>query len=300
MLWAILAILSAVIFAVSNILEKFVIEKKIKNFLTLFITGSFIRIIMVAILAIFVPLSGISLTSILFSVLAGCLAGLTFIFIYKALVKEDVSRVVAIYHIFPIFVAILAFIFLKEKISLIKGVAICITVLGAILISLKREKLSQKIKLRKVFLIVLIAVLAESFLEVIDKYVLEQINLWQLFIIGYSAEFFIALFIFLFSKKLKQETREIFANHRLCLTVLGIHLIYFSASICFLFAAVFGPITYVSAITSSQPLFVFIFTLILSLYYPHILEERLDRRTVLIKTISIILIVTGILIIILA
>jgi bacterial/archaeal transporter family protein len=296
--WAIFAILSAIIFAISNILEKFIIDKKIKNSLTLFISGSFVRIIIVAILAFFVPLSGISFSTILLSVLAGCLSGLTFIFLYQALVKEDVSRVVAIYHIFPIFVAILAFVFLAEKISWLKGIAILITVLGAILISFKKDKLSQKVKIKKVFFVVLGAVLAEAILEVIDKHVLTNINPWQLFIIGYTAEFTIALFIFTFFPKIRQETQQIFSRFHNFLPILGMHLIYFLASALFLFAALFGPITSVSVITTSQPLFVFILTLVLSLHFPHILEERLDRKTVLVKTISIILIVIGVLFII--
>lgn len=298
MLWAILAILSAIGFAICNILDKFILEKKIKNFLAYFLAGGliwlFFGVIILSVSSFSLP--QISPPIILLGILTGVLTGITWLLFYKAITQEEVSRVISLYYIFPIFVAILARILLKEEISSLKWIAIFLTVLGAMIISLKRR--AERIRLSNVFLVVLGASFVEAILEIFDKYILYQISVPHLFVLSSFGYFTLALVLFILTP-FKKDVREVFFNFSIFKPVLLVHVIYFLASLSFLFAVALTQITYVSALTTSQPLFVFIFALILSLYYPHILEEKLDKRVVLIKTISIILIVSGVLIIIL-
>lgn len=295
MVWFIFAIFSALGFAFSNILEKFILDKKVKNPLTLFISGAFLQPLIVIFILPFILGDYISLTSILFSCLAGFLVVLSWVFIYLGLVRDEASRVIAIFHVFPIFVVILSVLFLKESISLFKIVAILVAVLGAILISLKRDKLSSGLKLRKIFWIALAAAAAEAFLEIIDAHVLTQISTWQLIFIGHLAEFFIAFICFCLFKPLRQGTREVFSNFSSFKWVTILHLVYFLSTVLFLFAVLNGVVSSVSAVTTVQPLFVFILALILSRYFPGFLEEKLDKKTVILKIISIVLIIVGIL-----
>jgi len=295
MAWFVLALFSALGFAFSNILEKFILEKKVKNPLILFISGAFLQPLIVIFILPFILGHNISLSSILFSCLAGFLVVLSWIFIYLGLVRDEASRVIAIFHVFPIFVVILAVIFLKESISLFEIGAILLAVLGAILISLKRDKLSSGLKIRRIFWIALAAAAAEAFLEIVDKHILSQVSIWQLIFIGHLAEFFVALICFFLFKRLRQGTREIFANFSSLKWVVVLHLVYFLSIALFLFALVGGLVSHVSAVTTIQPLFVFILALILSRFWPAFLEEKLDKKTIIIKIISIILIITGIL-----
>ena len=225
--------------------------------------------------------------------------GLTWLLWYKALTKEEVSRVIAIYYLYPIFGALLAKFFLREEISFLKWLAIILAVFGAILISLKREKLSQKIKLRSALLIILPASLIEGVMEIIDKYVLFQISPWYLLILGSFGFFIMTFFVFTISLNLRKEVIQVFSNFFILKSVILVHFIYFLATLLFLFAASLTFITYVSAVSVSQPLFVFLLTIILSLQFPKFLKEPLDKKTTFVKALSIILIISGILIIIL-
>lgn len=299
--WFHFAILSAIFFAGSNILDKFILEKRIKNYLAYFIAGGSIWFVFALILFSFLFLSPIStsLPIILLSIASGILAGTTWLLWYKALSKEEVSRTIAVYYLYPIFVALLARIFLREEISFLKWLAIVLAVCGAILISLKREKLSQKIVLRTVFPIILLASFIEGAMETIDKYVLFQISPWHLIVLGSFGLFIMTSLIFICSLNSRRETIRIFLNFSILKPVLLVNFLYFLATLLFFFAASLASITYVSAVSVSQPLFVFLLTIILSWRFPQILQEPIDRRTILIKIFSIILVVGGILIIIL-
>lgn len=297
--WFLFAILSAIGFGICNIFDKFILERRIKNFLAYFVIGGFFWLVFALIILFFSPLSDISLTIILLAILTGFLMGTTWLLYFKGLTKEEVSRVVALYYLFPIFVALLARIFLKEEISFLKWLAIILAIFGAILISLKKEIFSQKIKLSQAFLIILLASFIEGILETIDKYVLYKISPWNLIILGSFGFFMMSFIFFISSKNLRKDVGQIFSNLSLFKLVLIVNFIYFLAVLSFLFAASLVPITYVAAISVSQPLFLFLFTIILSLHFPRFLEEPLDKKTILVKVFSITLIISGILIVIL-
>jgi drug/metabolite transporter (DMT)-like permease len=53
------------------------------------------------------------------------------------------------------------------------------------------------------------------------------------------------------------------------------------------------PISLVAAVPSTQPLFVFIYTLILSLFMPKILSEKISKKAIFIKVLSIIFLFVG-------
>ena len=70
------------------------------------------------------------------------------------------------------------------------------------------------------------------------------------------------------------------------------------ASIIILFIAVQkGPVALVNAILNVRPAFVFLFTLVLSRVFPNFINEPLNRSTVLLKLIAVVLVTGGVVII---
>jgi uncharacterized membrane protein len=91
-------------------------------------------------------------------------------------------------------------------------------------------------------------------------------------------------------KNLSQRTQKlglIFGNQ--CLALTGVTLSFI--------AIANGPVALVSTIMNIRPAFVFVFSLILSRFYPNFINERLDRRTVIIKIMGIVMITGGVVII---
>jgi hypothetical protein len=58
-------------------------------------------------------------------------------------------------------------------------------------------------------------------------------------------------------------------------------------------AASIGFVSLVSALSSIQPLFVLLFIVILSIFTPKILKEEIGKKTLLLKFIAIVLMITG-------
>jgi drug/metabolite transporter (DMT)-like permease len=65
------------------------------------------------------------------------------------------------------------------------------------------------------------------------------------------------------------------------------------AIILFFYAASLGPITLVSTIGIISPLFTLVFATLLSKYFPEVLEEEIDRKTLALKLFAVLLIFIG-------
>ncbi|MDD2646586.1 MAG: EamA family transporter [Patescibacteria group bacterium] len=302
MVWLLFIVLSTLIFSICNVFDKFILEKRINNFLIYFIIGGIAWLIFGLIVFAFLPPLHLSWPIIGLSILSGLLMGLNWLIFYKALTKEDVSRVITIFYIFPIFVAIWAWLLLHESISPIKWLAIFFAISGTIIISLKKESIKAPIRICGAFLLILLgAAIFEPGVEIIDKYVLSQISPWPLLALNAIGFSIMAISFLVFSASARQQTWQFFKTNRPTLKIIIFaHLIYFFGNLLFLLAVPFTKITYVATVSVIQPVFVFILTLILSMFRPKILKESLSIKTILIKTFAIVLIVASILIITLA
>ena len=118
-MWAVYALFSAVFAALTSILAKIGVENVNSNLATA------IRTIVVLVLAwalVFFTgaqegISGISRRSLLFLVLSGIATGLSWLFYYRALQMGPASRVIPIDKSSVVFGMILAFIVLRETLT---------------------------------------------------------------------------------------------------------------------------------------------------------------------------------------
>jgi len=70
-------------------------------------------------------------------------------------------------------------------------------------------------------------------------------------------------------------------------------LIYLVGVLSFYYAASIGSISLVYTIVSTQPFFIFVYTVIITKIAPGIIKEGIDRSTILLKIIAICLIFLG-------
>ena len=139
--WPELSIIAAFFWAVNNLFDKYVIMKTKNNMMPLMM----FTLIISAIVALIVGfVFGIMLPSnfmLILNVSTGVIWVFALFTYYKALANEDVTRVIPIIYTVPMFVAILAFIFLGEKFTILKYVGIVTMVIGSIIVG--TEKLTQ-------------------------------------------------------------------------------------------------------------------------------------------------------------
>jgi len=289
MLWLYLALGATILWGIGNIFKKFVLEKHIKNpiFYLLF-NGVFLIPVYAVIIILFVPIE-ISIFSLI-AVLNGFIFYISVYFQTKAFRIEEVSRIIPLGYTEVIFTLILSMIFLKEFFTFDKYIGIFLIFVGAFLISYEKG-----VVLRKGAFLVLTSSFLFGIYMVLSKYILGFMNFMGVYFWTVMIGFTIIQIPLLikykktFFKKIKSLNKNIF----LLMIILGL-INTLAMMFLYLPALSLGPASLVSAIDASRSFFVLLFVVILSLFFPNILKENLDKNTIILKIISSILIISGV------
>ena len=140
MSWLIYALLAAVFAALTAILAKIGVKNVDSNLATA------IRTVIILLFAWGIvfsqgtikQLSSISRFSLLFLILSGIATGLSWLFYFRALKLGEASKVAPIDNLSLVFTIILAFLFLKERITLPIALGAILMTAGAIIIGLSK------------------------------------------------------------------------------------------------------------------------------------------------------------------
>jgi drug/metabolite transporter (DMT)-like permease len=231
---------------------------------------------------------------IIFAIFSGVCITFSLLFYNISMMKEEASRVVSLIYLYPLFVAILANIFLKEALNNLDYLGIFSLIIGGFLISVKRFTFNRVI-LTKVITFILASSFIWAISDVLAKVSLNTIDPWSLFFWSLFGSFIsgwamllspiIRKDFFMDIKNMKRKTSSL---------IVITCLIYYFAEICFFLALSEKYVSLISAISSLQPLITFIYILIVSNFVPSILVEKLRKKTILIKLIAISLICVGI------
>lgn len=288
-MWAFFSILAAFCWSISNTIDKLVLTKWVRKPLTPVIISGVIWLVVSPIVYLVYGFSYLSYFNIFLAVLTGILTILLYIFYFKAMQIEEASRIIPLFYLAPFFILILAAIFLNEIFSPIKYLGIFLLIVGAILISTK--KLS-KISFGKAFWWMVLAAGFSAVNAILTKYLLNSANFWTIF--GYKGvgmaigSISVAFFYFpdLMETVKRHGKKAIIAmSASETLTVIGILFTIIAMSV--------GYVTLVNALSSVQPFFVLLITVLLSIFFPSILKEEINKSTIFLKLSAIILMFIG-------
>ena len=291
--WILAAIASAIGFAGVGILDKIVIEKHSPSPRTFMIFAGALQLPGSLIPIAFVGLEPYSAINILIAWGSGVLIGISLLLMFLALRKQDASVVAAVYQTAPVFVAIIAVIFLKESLTFFQWLAILLTVAGAILISLKRTGVGFG-SLGVWFFVMIAASVFFGAGLTLTKVALNEMSFWNVFTyrgIGTA----VPLMLLPVTRNTVKESLLFIKN------VKGLSIVVFSEAIL-AFAALWfttiaidnSPVSLATAIMSTRPLFAVIFGAVLSLSYLRVLDEPLDRGSITQRTFAVVMIVAGV------
>jgi len=214
-------------------------------------------------------------------------------FYFLAAEKEEISRVVPLLFLGPLFVAGLAVLFLGEVFSLQKygGVALLIT--GAVLIS---SRLPLRIRPGRAFGFMLVSAVCVSLQLVITKHLLGFADYWSVFAVTRLAMTLVLIPLLVLHF---HDLRESIQDHgwKVVWVMTGDQYLALAGSLLIVVAAASGPITLVNALSSVQPFFVLIFTLMISRFRPDLIREETGRGVVSLKLAAVTLIFIGVLLI---
>lgn len=291
--WFLFALLSGLLMAVVNILDKFVLDKWARH-----------PMVPVLLLGIFnlAPALGLllvrgwpvlSLKQALLILAAGGALLLMILFYFSAAAREEISRVVPLMFFSPLFVAIMAWFLLGETFAPRQYAGVAALIAGAVLVS---SRLPLNLRLGRAFWLMLLAALSISVYFVLIKYLLRSFDYWSVF--GWtrlSSTLLMLPLYFVYFSELRDTLRDYGAK------VVGVmaldESIALAANLFVTIAAAAGPITLVNALISTQPFFVLLFALVLSRFVPHLFREETRRATILQKLAALALIFAGVLLI---
>ncbi|MGC8768628.1 GRP family sugar transporter [Calditerrivibrio sp.] len=144
---------------------------------------------------------------IIYGFMAGIFFSMYHLFLSKSYKTEDVSKVYPITTSSPIFVSILAMIFLKEKISILGFIGIITVILGILILNMNNI---GKIKFTKGVYLAILASMSYSFGAIIEK---SGVGKGNIFLYIYSVTFFMTLFLFIYSKQNSKGHLEFALNN---------------------------------------------------------------------------------------
>lgn len=286
MSWILFTILAALIFALVDLFDKSIVDHELKEPVLAAISNGFGMFILFGAIALFFGSVLLPFNIILIAVITGAIYNLALLLYFFAMVKEEVSRFAPVASTMPVFVLLLAFIFLGERFAAWQYVGVFLIVAGAILISVRNSH--HKLQLSHAFFIVIIAAFFFAIRNVLIRYITADISIWPiLFWIGAGGLITTLLLLAVHHPHLKKRWR-IGVKHMAAIGVVN--------AVGFFFVIVAlskGTASLVSALLAGKPLLTFIGATSLGIYFPKFLHEKITSKILLQKIIAVLLIVGG-------
>lgn len=278
------------LWAGSNVIDKYVVSQRTLGPMVLITISAAISLIFsLAIIFFKVGLPPLSAPQIILALLCGAMGAVWLYLYFKAMAMGEVSRLVPVMYLVPVFIAVFAWFFLGENLAWEKYFGILLLISGAILISLK---LPFSLQPDRSFWLMLLATLLGAVLQVIQKYLLGFADFWTIFAyvrLGFSLAMIPVIFMYF------PDLVRVYKEKRTKLISLMIvsDSISYLGGIIFIFVLAASSVTVANAVTSTQPFFVLLLVTLLGVFYPKILKEEASRSTIFLKVASIALIFVG-------
>jgi transporter family protein len=296
MTWLVITLVSSACLGLIHVIDKIVLHKYIKTPLTLILLIGVIEIIVGSVMLCFsnIPNEATFFTNTS-AIASGAFIAFAQILLQRILYTHEVSRTVPIAQSSPIFAALLALFILGESISIVQWIGIIIVVLGSILISLKLDNKSNTVFLSKSFYSLIFSAMLFGASSVTGKIAVEELSI--LYTQGLrNVTFGLILVSFALKPEAITDVKDLFHKRSpgLILVMINGFVIAQVGSIMLLWALSLGPASLVTSVAAVRVLFTFIYSIGLTKMWTELLGEDTSNGSTLIKLLSTVLIVAGI------
>ncbi|MCR4323288.1 MAG: EamA family transporter [Candidatus Azambacteria bacterium] len=294
--WFLIALTAPALWGLVNHLDKYIISRyfsgKGVGSLVLFTSMSgFVVAVFIVILGHDVLSFGVM--SAIIIAINGVILVASFIPYLHALEKEEASTITALFQFIPVFSYFLALFFLHEGLSAQQIFASLLVITGAIIISLD---LSVAIRFKvKPFLLMVLSAFMISISGLVFKMIAIKEDFWGTVFWEYMGGALFGLALFLCIGLYRRQFLATIAKGRVM--VFGLNslaeFLNIFAKLIVNFASLLAPLALIWVVNGFQPLFVFVYGIILTLFFPHIGREALGKKSIAQKAIAIIIIFIG-------
>jgi len=295
--WFLIALIPPALWSASNHLDKYLVSKFFKGngVGALMVFSSLIGILLLPIIIILHPeVLFVTTTSIIIAI-NGFLYILAVLPYFYALQKDDASICVPLFQLIPVFSYVLAYLILGETLTNNQVMGGLLVVAGAIGISLDLSD-SKKVKFkREVFWLMFLSSIILAFNFLFFKYFAIQSSFWYTSFWEYVGFALFAALLMIFVKSYREQFITVIKTNKLFVISLnGVNeILNIIAKISFNWASLLTPITITWIVNGFQPFFVFIYGVILTLLFPKVVSENIERRSLVHKIIAILVMFMG-------
>jgi drug/metabolite transporter (DMT)-like permease len=211
-----------------------------------------------------------------------------------ALDIDEASFVTPFYQTAPIFAYVLGYFILGETITLAQGLGSFVIIVGALALSFEFGRRQMRIK-RTVVALMLGASLLSAANGVVFKLIAVDKGFWISLFWGFVGQVTAGLTLLICVRSYRSDFLGLFKQSKSAavgLIALSKTLFGVSEAIT-LYATLLAPVALVLLVNSFQPLFVFAFGVILTLFFPRVAKESLGRMKMLQKGVGIGLLLVG-------
>lgn len=298
MTWFGYALLAIVLFSITNHIDKFLVSRQFKGSApgSLILFSSLFGLVAMSFIGFFNH-EVFSLTGAHLAALIGCgvLWTIGLIFYLYAVSMDEMSVVAPLWQMVPLIGYGLGYLFLGETLTGSQMVAGLIIISGALLISLDLEVLHRPRLKHRLVLFMFSACLLVAIAGIIFKAVALEESFWIASFWNYAGMSLVGITLFAFVKPYRKQFLATFRPNRISIFLANVfsELLGIAGGLLNSFATLLVPITLVWIVGGASPFFTFLFGTILTVFFPHIAVERLNRRVVLQKVAAIIIIFIG-------
>jgi uncharacterized membrane protein len=289
--WLVFAIFAYFFWTATNLISKVLLSKHVKSVFVYAILMGFFGLVPLA-LTPFKPLTLPRPDQFVVALAAGVVFVFAMLPFYKALSIEDVSRVVPLWRLKPVFVLLFSFIFLGSRLNRIQILAFFLLLAGGFLISLR--KTDGLFKLSKGFYYMSISSVLFGAYHTLTKYVYLNQAYYDGFLLIRLGSF-LGVLVLLFFKHFRIGLKQTWhaVGGRVKAAIVAHQLLNLGGLAFFNYAISVGDVSLVVASQSLHTLFVFIAATIITLAWPSLVKEDLSFSIVLQKLGAIALIALG-------
>jgi uncharacterized membrane protein len=286
-----------VLWAISVHFDKYLVERFFKesNVAVLLLFTAFIGVLLLPFIWFYEPsVMSPSLGSIALMTLSGILYLSAMLLYLRALQTEEASVVAPFFQAGPLFGYVLAYFVLGETLSLRQMAGGAMIIVGALIVSLR---FGQSAKLFKARLAV--SMLGCGFIMALSGLIFKvfaiKVEFWTTIFWMFVGEAIFGAGLLLVTPYRRQFVSLFRQNTVALLSINGSNeIINLSGSLGNRYALLFAPLSIVQAIGSTTTLFVFLFGIVLSLFFPKLGRENLTARELAQKGLAAVLVAIGV------
>jgi len=291
--WIYFAMAAQLIWAFTSVIDKIVISKGyIKSPFVYIVLNGAMNVFLVFLLPFF-GFEPLKFADFLIAMFAGISLSVAVTLYYKAVQYDEISRIKIIYQMEPILILGLSFLLLGEMLTKSHMAGFLFLLAAGIIVAYKRER--KSFRMSRAFYYILASMVLGALYYVSSKHIFNVTGFWSGFLWLRLANF--SALAVLLAPSVRRKFAETFKTMKKSIRgLLGFKMVIdFSAFVFANYALYKGYASLVGVLeTAVAPLFTFMIALLMTIYFPRIIKEEINKKAILTKLLAILFVVTGI------